>query len=235
MSFKKSKRSLPVLGLISLFLILTDDAWLRATQNSPVIWQLRLNLKIEGTIAVPFYRETGGTYLLEIDWLGFIEEDGLDFVIYHLGSCSSRSEFCPSAPESQAVPVAPPELKLDYVEGQVEQINFFYSLHPGTVVCTATAFSRPVKFRLPSLPWSRPKEREPQPKRKLLKGVREVTLPRSFLNKDTIRQEFSWEELIEQEGVEAEIMPQIYQVKISLELERCRLRPGLQALGWKRS
>jgi len=235
LSFKKSKGWPSVLGLISLFLILTDNVWLRATQSSPVIWQLRLNLKIEGNIAVTFYRETGGTYLLEIDWLGFLEEDGLDFVIYHLGSCSSRSEFCPFAPGSQAVPVAPPEMKLDYVEGRVEQINFFYSLHPDTVVCTATAFSRPVKFNLPSLPWSRPKERDPQPRRRLLKGVRSLTLPRSLLNKDTIRQEFSWEELIEQEGVEAEILPQIYRVKISLELERCRLRPEFQARGWKRS
>ncbi|MDI6845976.1 MAG: hypothetical protein QME28_07555 [Candidatus Saccharicenans sp.] len=234
MSFKKSKPCLLVPVLIYLFLILTDNAWLSATQISPVIWQMRLKLKIEGNIAVPFYRETDGTYLLEIDWVGFIEEDGLDFVIYHLGSCSSRSEFCPSVPGSQAVPVAPPEMKLDYVEGQVEQINFFYSLHPETVVCTA-AFNRPVKFRLPSLPWSRLKGKDLQPRRRLLKGVRGLTLPRSFLNKDTIRQEFSWEELIEQEAKEAEILPQIYRVKISLELERCRLRPELQARGWKRS
>lgn len=191
-------------------------------------WQIIIRLQINSDFIGLAYEQPAGSYLLEIDWVGFLEEDGLDFIIYHLGSGIVRWEFSSPAEKTGATNIPVPEFKLDYVEGKEEIINFYYSFNPETVACPGISPDSQIRLPLPAIGWSPSGERKFRPKRKIISGRRELSLQRSRLEKQETRQEFSWEEEIELADSRSLIIRQRSQVRITLELIRCKLGPDFR-------
>ncbi|MBC7348828.1 MAG: hypothetical protein H5U05_02525 [Candidatus Aminicenantes bacterium] len=192
-------------------------------------WQLAFKLQIQGDFRATSSGTPDGQYSLASDWCGFLEEDGLDFIIYHLGSATVRWQLTietkepgPSIPE--------PRLKLDYVQGNEEEIVFYYSFEPEIIAWPAdSSFKGSVV--LPSVPWVRAADKIPWFKRRITRGDQNLNLPRSLLARNEIRREFNWEEEVIFPTSGPSIVKQKSRVRVVLELTKCQLRPGVRPGG----
>lgn len=192
------------------------------------LWQLALKLQVRSDFRATLTQETSGGYVLEINWSGFLEEDGLDFIIYHLGSAPARWEFVAPAGQGPVPFVPAPAFRLDYVEGKEEEINFYYSFNPEVISFSENSSSSRVGLVLPALPWPRSSEKIPWLERKLISGVRNLSLLRNQLSQTEVRKEFSWEEETRLRQAGSVPISQRSRVRITLELIKCKSRTGLR-------
>lgn len=186
-------------------------------------WQVSFNLHIQGEYQVASSNPSAGYYLLETEWYGFIEEDGLDFIIYHLGTCqphwllTASIEQEPLSTISLSIP--PPNLKLDYIEGKEQEISFYYSLEPEVISHSGQELPGEINLLLPSIPWNRRRPEELQIKRKV-QGIRDISFPRKDLNRNEVQKTFSWQEESLLSGAKSRAVFQKSKVKVTVELRK---------------
>ncbi|MDI6698587.1 MAG: hypothetical protein QME85_06590 [Candidatus Saccharicenans sp.] len=188
-------RRFPVLAMAAVMVLtalLYPAFW--AVRHQDRLWKLALKLQVRSDFWTSPPGKTAGTYFLEIGWAGFLEEDGPDFIIYHLGSELGRWELRPSPGQVPFVQVPVPELKLNYAEGKEEEINFYYSFNPEVISYAGSSPGSQVRLVLPAVPWPRPAEKIPWINRKVTRGNRNLRLRRSLLARNEVREEFNWEE-----------------------------------------
>lgn len=227
MGFKKFQ--FPGLAIVAvIFLALFSFPGVQTAGEQGRFWQLTIRLQVQGDFRTGPAAGKGGVYLLEAGWSGFLEEDGPDFIIYHLGSEAFRWEVRTADGQPLPGPIPSPGLKLDYVEGKEEEINFYYSFDPEVIDCPGDLAGHRIKLVLPDVPWSRVLEKMPWFKRKTISGQRTIALQRSQLKGREIKKEFNWiEETTLQDPGQLTIV-QRSRVKISLELIRCQPPPALR-------
>gem|GEM_PF-931348 len=229
MGFKNFRYSgLAIVAVMSLALFSFPEVQTAGEQGQ--FWQVTLRLQVQGDFRTGQAAGKGGVYLLEAGWSGFLEEDGPDFIIYHLGSQLRRWEVRTADGQPWPDPIPSPGLKLDYVEGKEEEINFYYSFDPEVIDCPADPAGHRIKLVLPDVPWSRVLEKMPWFKRKIISGQRTIELQRSQLTGREIRKEFNWIEEASLQDSSQLTVSQRSRIKIFLELTRCQppaaLRPG---------
>ncbi|MCR4409445.1 MAG: hypothetical protein QHH43_03380 [Candidatus Saccharicenans sp.] len=211
-----------------IFLVLLSFSTGLPAREQGQFWQVTLRLQVQGDFRTGPATEKSGLYLLEAGCSGFLEEDGPDFIIYHLGSQLFRWEVRTADGQPFPGPILSPGLKLDYVEGKEEEINFYYSFDPEVIDCPADPAGHRIKLVLPDVPWSRVLEKMLWFKRKTISGQRTIELQRSQLTGKEIRKEFNWiEETSFQESSQLTVS-QRSRVKIFLELTRCQQPPALR-------
>lgn len=223
-NFKFPGRAIVAVILLILFLF---PVGLQAREQSQ-FWQLTIRLQVQGDFRTGPAPEKDGLFVLEAGWSGFLEEDGPDFIIYHLGSEAFRWEVRTSDGQPLPVLIPAPELKLDYVEGQEEEINFYYSFKQEIINWREDPAGPGLKLVLPALPWSRVLEKMPWFKRKIISGQRVIALPRSQLAGKEIKKEFNWIEETTLQNPDPLTIIQRSRVKVFLELTRCQSPPGLR-------
>lgn len=184
-------------------------------------WQLVLKLQIQADFNRAASGTPAGKFWLESDWFGFLEEDGLDFIIYHLGSATGRWQLTIETNEP-VTHIPEPRLKLDYVEGQTENIVFYFSFQPEMIGRSEDSTFKGSIF-LPSVPWSGSTEKTPWLKRRIIRGDRNLSLPRSQLTRSEIRREYSWEEETTFLNSGLSGIKQRSRIRVVLELTRCQL------------
>ncbi|NPV82734.1 MAG: hypothetical protein HPY46_03995 [Candidatus Aminicenantes bacterium] len=213
-----------------MLLVLLSFSTGRPAREQGQFWQVTLRLQVQGDFRTGPATEKSDLYLLEAGCSGFLEEDGPDFIIYHLGSQLFRWEVRTADGQPWPGPIPSPELKLDYVEGKEEEINFYYSFDPEVIDGPEGPAGQRIKLVLPDVPWSRVLEKMPWFKRRVISGQRTIELQRSQLAGKEIRKEFNWIEETSLQGSSQLAVFQRSRVKIILELNRCQqpaaLRPG---------
>ncbi len=219
MGFKKVRFSGLVIAAITFLPVLSFLPG-SPTPEPGQFWQMTLKLQIRADFWDGQTAEKTGHYLLDADWSGFLEEDGPDFIIYHLGSQVVRWEV--KAPDGQSIAalVPTPALKLDYVEGEEEEINFYYSFNPDLINYQDSPAGHRIKLVLPARPWSRSGEKIPWFRRKVISGELNLKLQRSQLALKEIRKEFNWVEETSLQDSNLLTVRQRSRVKILLELTR---------------
>ncbi|MCX8160952.1 MAG: hypothetical protein N3G18_08485 [Candidatus Saccharicenans sp.] len=183
-------------------------------------WQITLRLQVRSDFRGGSAAQTVGEYLLEADWSGFLEEDGPDFIIYHLGAEVVRWELRLDPDKNRGQPVPSPQLKLDYVEGKREDLNFYYSFWPEVLSCPGISPGSQVGLVLPAIPWSRSAEKIPGFSRKVISGDRNLRLSRNRLTRNEVRQEFCWEEETSCQDPGSRLASQRSRVKVVVELKK---------------
>lgn len=173
--FRFSGLAIVAVMLLALFLFSGGQP----AREQGQFWQVTIRLLVQGDFRTGPATEKSGVYLLEAGWSAFLEEDGPDFIIYHLGSQLFRWEVRTADGQPWPGPIPSPELKLDYVEGKEEEINFYYSFDPEVIDCSADPAGHRIKLVLPDVPWSRVLEKMPWFKRKTISGQRTIELQRS--------------------------------------------------------
>ncbi len=160
-------------------------------------WQVSFNLQIQGEYRLGGSNPLSGYYCLETEWYGFLEEDDLDFIIYHLGTrkphwlLTANTEQHSRSTLSLLIP--PPDLKLDYIEGNETEISFYYSLEPEVISHSGQEPLWEINLLMPSIPWNRRPPEEFQIKSQVL-GTRDISFSREALNQNEVRKTFSWQE-----------------------------------------
>ncbi|MGB9907520.1 MAG: hypothetical protein ACPLRR_09070 [Candidatus Saccharicenans sp.] len=225
----KPVRPASLAGTLILLVIFILFLSLPAGAQSGRFWQLVLKLQIRGDFRPAASGTPAGNYWLESDWCGFLEEDGLDFIIYHLGSNTvrwqlawDRKETGPSIPE--------PGLKLDYVEGQEKDIIFYFSWQPEMMSFPLDSTYKGLII-LPAIPWVRSEDKSHWFKRRVIHGDRNLSLPRSQLAQQEIHREFNWEEETTFQNSGPSIVKQRSRVRVVLELIKGQLRPKVKPGG----
>ncbi|MGQ9800475.1 MAG: hypothetical protein ACUVRL_02240 [Candidatus Saccharicenans sp.] len=213
-----------ILLAISIFFL---SCPLRA--QSGRFWQLTFKLQIQGDFRPAASGTPAGSYWLESEWCGFLEEDGLDFIIYPLGSATSRWQLTIER-QGSGPSIPKPKLKLDYIEGQEEDIVFYFSFQPEIVGWTLDSTYKG-SIVLPSLPWLESAEKIPGFKRRIIQGDRNLSLVRSLLARNEIRREFSWDEETTFQNSGPAVVKQRSRVRVILELIRCQLRSEVRPGG----
>lgn len=227
MGFKNFKSSgLPTVAIMLLVLLSFSTG--RPAREQGQFWQVTLRLQVQGDFRTGPATEKSDLYLLEAGCSGFLEEDGPDFIIYHLGSQLFRWEV--RTADGQPFPglIPAPELKLDYVEGKEEEINFYYSFNQEVIDFPEGPVGHRIKLVLPAVPWSRVLEKMPWFNRKIVSGQRTIKVQRSQLAGKEIRKEFKWIEETSLQDSGQSTISQRSRVKIFLELIRYRQPPALR-------
>jgi hypothetical protein len=210
-------------GLIAwLTLILTPGLRTEPGDYQPArFWQVSFKLQIQGEYRASPSDPPAGNFFLETDWYGFLEEDGLDFIIYHLGSSQVRWLVTIRGEEGTmsvlSFSIPPPSFKLDYIEGKEEEITFYYSLEPKVINYSLQRQPGEINLVLPSIPWNQNQPEEIKLKRKV-KGIRGISLPRKDLDQNEIKQAFSWQEENILSGSNLNSVFQKSSIKVTVEL-----------------
>ncbi|MBC7350601.1 MAG: hypothetical protein H5U05_11615 [Candidatus Aminicenantes bacterium] len=225
---KPARPAFPLGSLILLALSIFFLSLPGQTQSGR-FWQLTIKIQVQGDFYPATSGMPAGNYWLASDWCGFLEEDGLDFIIYHLGSATVRWQLNIETKEPEPS-IPEPRLKLDYVQGNEEEIVFYYSFEPETIAWPATSTFKG-SIVLPSVPWVGAAEKIPWFKRRIIRGDQNLSLPRSLLARNEIRREFNREEEITFQPSGSSIVKQRSRVRVVLELIKCQLRPGVRPGG----
>ncbi|HEK85418.1 MAG: hypothetical protein ACPLZD_06055 [Candidatus Saccharicenans sp.] len=200
-------------------------------------WQLCFRLQVEGTYKITS-ENIEGCYRLDLEWLGFLEGDGLDFIIYHLGVYPYVWELREKTPRglltinslgqhkaNEVYPFLPPELKLEYIQGSEKEIIFYFYLKSLPVPIDQKA-ERPGGFLLifPSIPWKEKLNGEVSLNRKII-GQKIISIPRSRLKSDEFKENFSWAEEITPKYSTVVPFYQEHQVKVDIRFIKADLNP----------
>lgn len=217
--------------LLSLFLICPELAPGCGPGQPARFWQVYFKLEIKGQGHDDSGSYPSGNFFLEIDWLGFLEEDGLDFIIYHLSTfpshwdVSARKGSEPEVSLTSRIPA--PEFKLDYVEGKEKEFIFYFSLNPSVITYSFDTRSGGIKMALPSLPWPKNQAEDSKLHKKIM-GSRVLSISRSLLNHEEFKQNFNWTEEITWSDPGPINEKQKNEVKISVRMIKCQLSPNLR-------
>ena len=194
---REISRQLSVLFLVLISFLFFPGffkSWLPPGQKC---WQAILQIKFEGESYLSSGLSDRLKVMAEAEWHGFLEEDGLDFIIYYLASYLNKCEFWPEKSEKReyrlkSLPLVPPDFRVDYVEGLEKEIRFYYSFRPPEITWPGEDASVSFKVLLPSAPW--PFKKDPRPDM-ILKttGSRIVTVERTALEKPVVQREFFWQ------------------------------------------
>lgn len=220
MVHKPVRLVLPAASLILLAISIFSLSWPLLAQSDR-FWQLVLKLQIQADFRPTESGKPAGKYWLESDWCGFLEEDGLDFIIYHLGSVTGRWQLTIDTNEPVTL-IPEPRLNLDYVEGREEKIVFYFSFQPEIIGRSEGSTFKGSIF-LPSVPWVGSREKHPWFKRRIISGDRNLSLPRSQLTRNEICREFSWEEETTFPNLDLSSFKQRSRVRVILRLTRCQI------------
>ncbi|MGB9894092.1 MAG: hypothetical protein ACPLRA_06725, partial [Candidatus Saccharicenans sp.] len=166
--------------------------------------------------------------------LGFLEEDGLDFIIYHLNTFPGHWDISVRKGNERDISLTSriprPEFKLDYVEGKEKEFIFYFSLNPSVVTYSFDSRSEGIKLVLPTVPWSKDQPEGSKIHKKII-GSQVLSIPRSLLNLDEFKQYFSWTEEITWSDPGPIKEKQKNEVKISVRMIKCQLSPTLKPEG----
>lgn len=185
-------------------------------------WRLALKIQIQGDFRTSPPGQAAGTFFLDVGWAGFLEEDGPDFIVYHLGSEPARWEAKPEAAPSPAASISGPELRLNYVEGKEEEISFYYDFNPEIIDYPGSTSGGRLRLILPAVPWSRTADKIPWFNRKVISGERNLSLSRILLDRNEVRKEFNWEEEVRFLEPGSPVISQKSRVRVALELVKCK-------------
>jgi len=221
LAFKKRQFYVLAIRAVAVLVVLSFYA-LRATGDEARFWKLTLKLQVRSDFRTGSGGENTGSYILETAWAGFLEEDGPDFIIYHLGSELARWECRLLSGLVHSNQLEAPELKLNYVEGKEEEVNFYYSFNPQIVSCSGSSSGSELRLVVPSVPWSGAVEKIPWFKRKLISGDRNLRLGRGLLSRNEVRKEFNWEEETSFEEPGFLVVYQRSRIRVAMELIRCQ-------------
>lgn len=158
------------------------------------VWKAVLQIKIEGELFPPPHSASTprAHFVVEAEWHGFLEEDGLDFIIYHLESYLNNWKIWsgeknePELKEKLMSPI----FRLDYVEGLEKEVRFYYSFSPSEIAVPGQSSHNPLRFLLPSSPW--PARKEPVEVIITRQGSRVVAVDRKALEQPSCQKEFLW-------------------------------------------
>ncbi|MBC7363302.1 MAG: hypothetical protein H5U07_02010 [Candidatus Aminicenantes bacterium] len=157
--------------------------------------------------------------MAEAVWHGLLEEDGLDFIIYHLASNLKRWEIQlgKKSLRLKSPPFPRPDFRVDYVEGLEKEIRFYYSFQPSEIIWSGENTAVSFKLLLPSSP--RAFKKEPGAN-DLIKttGSRIVVIERKALENPVVQKEVFW-----QAEVSDRLLPQkkeVFSVWLKLFLKR---------------
>lgn len=220
MTHKPDRLALQAVSLILLAISIFFLS-LPLVAQSGRFWRLVLKLQIQTDFRPAESMTPAGKYWLESDWYGFLEEDGLDFIIYHLGSTTGRWQLIIETNEPVTL-IPEPRLKLDYVEGREEKIFFYFSFQPEIIGQSEDSTFKGSIF-LPSVPWVGSAEKPTWFKRRITRGDRNLSLSRIQLTRNEIRREFSWEEETTFLNSGLSGIKQRSRLRLILELTRCQL------------
>lgn len=202
----------------------------------PRFWQVYFKLEIKGEVHDELGSRPSGKFFLGIDWLGFLEEDGLDFIVYHLNTFPSHWDISARKGNELAVSltstIPTPEFKLDYVEGKEKEFIFYFSLNPSAITYSFDPRTEGIKMALSSVPWSKNQGEDSNSKlHKKIVGSRVLSISRSLLNRDEFKQNFIWTEEITWSDSGPTNEKQKNEVKISIRMVKCSLSPNLRPGG----
>ncbi len=185
-------------------------------------WRLALRIQVQGDFRTSPSGQAAGTFFLDVGWAGFLEEDGPDFIVYHLGSEPARWELKPETGPPSSASVPGPALRLDYVEGKEEEISFYYDFNPEFIDYPGSTSGGRLRLILPAVPWSGKAEKFPRFSRKVIRGERNLSLPRNLLDRSEVRKEFNWEEEVRFLEPDSPVISQKNRVRVALELVKCK-------------
>jgi len=182
------------LAILLVLLTIPSVLFQNLKSQPPQFWLVIFKLEVTGEVRPTPQAEAELNFKLEAEWSGFLEEDGLDFIIYHLWSYPLRWEIS-DLKHLWIREVPPPEFKIDYVEGKETELFFYFSLIPRVISFDASSSETTTPLVLPSLPWSSPAPEKAVFKKKIV-GQGSVSLPRSLLTNQKLERTFSWKEEI---------------------------------------
>jgi len=194
-------------------------------------WQVFFKLEVSGEYKSSASIQLEGFYHLDLEWLGFLEEDGLDFIIYSLGFYPSRWEITEksasgvstsSGDQTQAVPV--PGFRLEYIRGEEKEIYFYFSLDSLSIPLNKLPCLPETKLILPSIPWT-PGTPDESHVRKIVSGQKLLVIPREKLRLQEFQQKFSWAEEINLPDRKPASFHQSNRARVSIRLVRCYVKP----------
>lgn len=233
MGREKAVRTLAFSLLLNLYFFMTPAINLGQQAR---FWQVFFQLQVLGE-----YRnltaEIEGNYFLEVEWLAFLEEDDLDFIIYHLGAYPSCWELAEKTPEgiftnsinrgtknNKILDLPPPEFRLEYIQGEEKEIIFYFSLRNLPIPVSKNHSLPEAKLFFPSVPWKQNVDEESRMKKKIT-GQKIISLPRSKLESNECQERFSWTEEITTPITDRISFHQKHRARVCLRLVRCDLKP----------
>lgn len=236
MGQEKKSRALPFFLLTMNFYLLAIAGFSAAINSipQPRLWQVFFKLQLSGSYHCPM-AEIEGNYSLEADWLGFLEEDGLDFIIYHLGPYPIRWEITEKTPAGiftnmpsrssknfKLCNLPPPELQMEYIQGGEKEIRVYYSLKNLPVPISPSYQRSEFWLYFPSVPWKQTLTDESKIKKKII-GQKIISLPRSRLESKECQEDFSWREEITTMLQGRPSFFQRHEVRVRLRIVSCEL------------
>lgn len=194
----------------------------RQASEQARFWRLALRIQVQSDFQMSPSGQAAGTFFLEVGWAGFLEEDGPDFIVYHLGSEPARWELKPEAGPPSPASVPGPELRLNYVEGKEEEIIFYYDFNPEIIDYPGSTSGGRLRLILPAVPWPGKADKIPWFNRRVIGGERNLSLPRKLLDRSEARKEFNWEEEVQFQEPGSSVISQKSRVRVALELVKCK-------------
>jgi hypothetical protein len=194
-------------------------------------WQVFFKLEISGEYKSSASDYLQGFYCLDLEWLGFLEEDGLDFIIYHLGLYPSRWEITEksatgvltsSEDGKREVPV--PGFRLEYVRGEEKEIYFYFSVDNLSIPLNKLPGLPETRLIFPSIPWT-PVPPDESRVRKIISGQKLLVIPREKLKLHDFEQRFDWVEEMSLPDRKPASIHQRHRATVSIHLIRCDLTP----------
>ncbi|MCI4445328.1 MAG: hypothetical protein JHC32_04805 [Candidatus Aminicenantes bacterium] len=190
-------------------------------------WQIIFRFQSRGSYKVTSGK-VEGNYTLTQEWLGFLEEDGPDFIIYHLEVRLISWDFTEKTSDGflavslngkdkikKNINPKPPEFRMEYIKGEEKEICFYFSLDSLPIPINKKPGQQEWLLAFPSIPWEEKNMKEIGLKKKIT-GRKRVSLSREKLELPEYQENFGWEEKTSLQSSNAESFSQEHQVQISV-------------------